>query len=142
MPFATFSLEVDAPAETLFEVLLEKTEDPKRWVGAVDTCELLERDGDAFLRRLVTPRETTVERIAIDREGLRIDSELVEHPKFRGSFAKKVTRPEGDGRPVLTYTLDWEPLEGPDDEDMTAIVMQGVQHTAKIAEERARTGSS
>jgi hypothetical protein len=143
MAFATFSAAVDASVEVLWEVLVEKVEHPERHTGNVDGVDVLEREGNTLVRRLRTAAGEVTERVTVDAEALRIDSEFLDHPQYTGTMVKKIVRPEaaGDpqGRPALTYTLDWEP-KGPalQGQDLTPLVMAGVQHTAKAAAARAQ----
>lgn len=138
MGFATFSVEVDAPVELLWSILVDKVENPGKYTGNVDASEVLERTGTTLVRRMQTAAGTVTERIAVDAAALRVDSEFLEHAQFSGTTVKKIGRPEEDGgRPVLTYTLDWEALtpalEG---QDLTPVAMAGVEHTRKLAEAR------
>jgi hypothetical protein len=136
VPFATFSIAVDASVPDLWGVLVEKVENPGKYTDSVDSSEILERDGSSLVRKLTTVAGEVTERITISAAELRIDSEFVQHPQYTGSMVKKITRPQGDDlRPTLTYSLDWEPtvdtLRG---KDLTPVVMAGVKHTKDIAE--------
>ena len=138
MPFATFSIAVQAPVEVLWAVLLEKVEDPAQHTANVLECEVREQSGPTRLRWMRTVAGEVSERITVDAARLRVDTEIVEHPQYSGFMVKKIGVEDGD-LPVLTYTLDWEPktaqLEG---QDLTPLVMTGVRHTQKIAEARAK----
>ena len=138
MPFASFSLEVDATVETLWAVLVDKVENPTKFAPGVDSFEILEREGDTLLRTMVTAAGEVTERIRVDSAGLRVDSEFVDHFMYRGVTVKKIIRPDADGeKPALTYTLDWERCDGqPDEGDLTPVAMAGVKHTKDIAEKR------
>ena len=140
MPFATFSLEVDASVETLWAVLVDKVENPTAYTKSVESFEILERDGDTLVRRMVTVAGEVTERIRIDHEALRVDSQFVDHFRYRGAMVKKIVRPQTEGeKPALTYTLDWERCDGkPDDENLIPVAMAGVKHTKEIAEQRER----
>lgn len=140
MPFATFSLEVDASVETLWAVLVDKVENPTAYTPSVDSFEIVEREGDSLVRRMVTAAGEVTERIRVDHEALRVDSQFVDHFMYRGVTVKKIVRPEAEGeKPALTYTLDWERCDGqPDEGDLTPVAMAGVKHTKQIAEQRGR----
>ena len=141
MAFATFSAAVDASVEVLWEVLLEMVEHPERHTPGVQGVDVLERHGPALVRRLRTAAGVFTERVTVDEQALRIESESVDHPHYTGSMVKKIVRPDvpGDpaGRPALTYTLDWtfkDPALA--DQDLTPMAMAGVQHVARIAAAR------
>jgi hypothetical protein len=134
--FGTFSMQVDASVETLWALLADKVENPQAYTGAVESVTFSERDGARLVRAMKTLAGDVVERIHVDAEALRIESEFLEHDKYRGTTVKKIVPDPDGGRPTLTITLDWEVIDGSGDEDATPFAMAGVRHTAQLAEQR------
>ena len=135
-----FSLLVKAPTETVWQVLLDLVWDPQKHTGAIESIEILERDGDAScLRKLVARNLVVVERIAVDPERRRVASEFVDHPKYTGTFVKQLTPPSNpEGYPTLTYSLAWA-AKDPDVDvpNLDSLALKGVKHAQSVAEAQA-----
>jgi len=136
MPRAMFSSPVDAPAEVVWRLLLDKIEHPDRYIDGVSDVEILERGADgSVLRRMRTPRMLLTERIMADESELLVSFVLVGSPVFDGGVTNRIDI-GADGRPVLTVDLDWVPVDMrfPDDTDMTGLVRSTVLKIKALAE--------
>ena len=143
MPKARFSVQIDAEVETIWDLLMDRISNPGRYVPDVEQSEILERDEWSVLRRMTVAGNVLTERIHADPEELEFEFELVDHPMFFGSVINHITPPdEGvvDGRPVLTFELDWQPLdEGtPDAGNMEPAIRSAVLQLKEEAERRER----
>lgn len=136
MPRAAFSAPVDAPVDVLWRLLLDKIEHPDRYIDGVSEVEILERGADgSVLRRMRTPRMLLTERIMADESALLVSFVLVDSPAFDGGVTNRIEI-GADGRPVLTFDLDWVPVDIriPDDTDMIGLVRSTVLHIKALAE--------
>src|SRR3954471_6464811 len=105
MPFATFMAPVKAPIPTIWEMLLDKVENPSKYVPGVSKTEILERGAGWVVRRMQTDAFEVTERINIDLERLEIVFALIEHPRYTGMVVNRIW--PGDDDPELMYTLNW-----------------------------------
>lgn len=140
MPFTSFTCDVDASVDTLWRLLEDKIANPDRYLPEVEETEILERAPEGVLRRMKTAVFEVIERITADRERLEISYVLVDHPEFAGHVVDRITPAREDepaGRPLLTVTLDWRPLDGPatPEEDLLELITAAVLQTKELAEE-------
>lgn len=147
MPFTSFTCDVDASVDTLWRLLEDKIANPDRYLPEVEETEILERAPEGVLRRMKTAVFEVTERIAADRERLEVSYVLVDHPEFAGHVVDRITPAREDepgGRPLLTATLDWRPLDGTttSEEDLLELITAAVLQTKELAEEaeQARQG--
>ena len=145
MPNARYKTTINTTYERLTELLADKVEKPRKYVGAVQHSTILER-GDGYVIREMfqpVPVELTIrEKIyAKDVPGGRdYIFEHIDNDHYTGSFHNIVTRVDGrDDRVELEYFMDWRPHPGSEDEmdQETAqqMVRRGVEHMKQIAEE-------
>lgn len=144
MAKASFSSPVNAPIEVLWDLLVDKIENPQRYVPGVSDVKILEKDGKSVLRQMTTPEITVKERITYDEDSREVVFTLVEHPQFSGEVLNKIIVPP-DNKPsdpvILEFILDWQPLnpQAPRDEpDMSETIREAVLHTKQLAEEKAK----
>ena len=85
MPYATFSTPVHAPVEILWALLMEKIENPGRFITAVENAKIIERRGGRVLREMRVKGEGDVLRewITHDDASLQVVFELVDEFKVR-----------------------------------------------------------
>lgn len=140
MKTGRFSLLVQAPTATVWQILLDKVWEPQKHTPAIESIEILERDGDAScLRKMTTRNLEVVERITIDAERWTIVSEYVEHPRYTGTFTKLLSPPQNpDGYPTLTFSLSWASKD-PDVDvpNLDSLALKGVKHAKQVAEAQA-----
>ena len=135
---ASFSISVKASLDTLWSVLVDKAENPGRYVPGFIESEILERTPDGMLCRLHTDRFDIVERITVDESRHTVYFDLLDHPHYTGILINRIEDElSADGYPVLNYSYDWVQREGINNpDDMTDIVQTALQRTRDIAEEQ------
>ncbi len=134
---ASFSTPVKASLDTLWSVLVDKAENPGRYVPGFIESEILERTADGMLCRLRTDRFNIVERITVNESSHMVSFDLLDHPHYTGILINRIEDElSKDGYPVLTYSYDWQQREGIDDaDDMSDIVETALQRARNMAEE-------
>lgn len=135
MPYARHSQVVAAPRERLWELLLDKVENPAMDMPGIESCEIVERDGDRLTRRTTTMARTVTERVAIDRERHRVTYTMLDHPLYLGYIEHRLDDTDGSGIQV-TFTVDLTPRTDTDDvadEEMKPVLMAAVAELEKAA---------
>lgn len=144
MPYFTFSSPVNASFETLWGMLLDKIENPHRYITSVEETKVLERYDNGILREMKAPGLHLKEKITVDEQAREIKFTLVEHPLFSGEIINKVDIPDRgkSGEPlILTFTQNWEPLHESaasqiNPEQMAETIKNAVIHTKQLAEQQ------
>ena len=110
--YITFSTPVNASSSTVWNVLLDKIENPERYNPEAQDYKILERHGNQVLREMKALNVTIKERITWDEKTREIRHTLVNNPLFVGQAVNAVVRPASNNPndlPIITFTLDWEP---------------------------------
>ncbi|GAB5471558.1 MAG: hypothetical protein Kilf2KO_45880 [Rhodospirillales bacterium] len=139
MPKASHTVEVKASLERLWALLLDKIEQPQRYVPGVVKVEILDRQPGFTLRRMKTEAFTAVERITVFEKRHEIDFVLVDHPLYAGQVVNRIEQlydSQQPGLPLnLTFALDWRRTDGqPDRLDMNDAIRAAVEQTKSLAE--------
>jgi hypothetical protein len=86
----TFKTEVHATRETVWQLLLDKVENPAVYIpGAVET-KILERYDDGLLREVRTRKFNFMERITIDENHGEIRCFVINHPQITGWLINRI----------------------------------------------------
>lgn len=136
MPTAEHSVTVCATAQRVWAVLLDKAENPGRYIPGCTASNILERDSGSFLCRLVTDRFDIVERVKILHDQQTVRFEVVDHPQYTGTLINRI-EPELSslGWPVVTFSLDWCLRTGVTENlDLSDVVRDALQRTKELAE--------
>ncbi len=143
MPTASQSLQVAAPLEVIWQLLLEKIEDPGKFLQGVQAVEMLERQPGYVVRRMRTAAFEVVERITAYEKSHEVDFVILEHPLYAGQAVNRIEPPLRPGLSAkLTFSIDWRRKDGhPDEVDLTPQVAAAVERTRALAE-AAAAGSS
>lgn len=147
MPHARFKAIIDAPYERVLDLLVDKIEQPKKYVGTILHSEVLERAPGYLLREMYQPApvELTIrERIyrrAVEG-GEEVVYEHVDNAAYTGTFRNILTRVPGrDDQAQLEYAMDWQPhprtADKMSDEQAQSTVQSGVSHLRHLAEHPA-----
>jgi hypothetical protein len=65
--YASYSIPVNATREFIWEILLDKVQNPERYLPhAVDELKVLETYNDGFLREIKSPEMDVIERVTVD----------------------------------------------------------------------------
>lgn len=144
MPHARFSTTIDAPYERVLDLLVDKMEQPKKYVGTILHSTVLERGPDHLLREMYQPApvELTIRERICRRPvegGEEVVYEHVDNAAYTGTFRNILLRVPGrDDRAELEYAMDWQPHPGTadkmSDEQARRTVQAGVAHLKHLAE--------
>lgn len=144
MPTARYKTTINAPFERLTELLADKVDKPRKYIGAVLHSKILERNDGYVLREMFqpVPVEITIREKIYEQEvagGVDYVFEHLDNPKYTGAFHNILTRVEGrDDAVELEYFMDWRPQPGVPDEispEVAAVMVRdGVEHMKHMAE--------
>ena len=145
MPHARFKARIEAPYERVSELLTDKIERPRKYVGNVARSAVIER-GDGFVIR-ENYEPAPVELVITERitrrplpDGEEFVYEQLDNAAYTGSFRNVLTRLAGRAAPgvEVEYVMDWIPHAGSEDRlsvgQAEAIVERGVRHLKSVAE--------
>lgn len=111
---ASFNATIHAPRKTVWQLLLDKVENPDSYIPGVTEVNILERYEDGVLREVRTQGMVLKERVTLDEAHGEIRYLLLEHPLFSGQVINRVvpTSVQNPVSPVvLTIALDWAPKD-------------------------------
>src|SRR2546425_23044 len=111
MPFATRSVMVNAPVESIWTMLKDNAANPGKYVpDKGEDIKVHETFADGLLREVKTPEMHRFERVTFDRGAGLVTFTVERHPLYSGTIVNKVVTPEDPGAlPILTFTMDLEP---------------------------------
>ncbi|MBD2043721.1 AtaL-like protein [Microcoleus sp. FACHB-672] len=143
MPYTTFTSPVTASLETLWGMLVDKVENPQRYITEVEEVNVIEKYEDGILREMKLPKMQLKERITINEEAREIKFTLAGHPLFSGEIINKIDSPlydkSGDTL-MLTFTQNWQALNEEagqiNQEEMAQTIKNAVLHLKQLAEEK------
>ncbi len=90
MPYATYKTNVNSSVKTLWDLLMDKIENPQRYVPGVVSVKILSKNGKEVLREMASDSFTVTEKITWNEETKEIIFTLVDHPLFRGRVINKI----------------------------------------------------
>ena len=144
MPHARHAVTIDAPFAYVQELLTDKMERPRMYVGTVQSSSIVERGDGYIVREMFEPvPNRLLIREKIYRHPVEGGEEFVyEHlnnAKFTGFFRNILTRVDGRADQCrLEYVMDWSPHPGTEDPIPAAqadlMVKAGVRHLKELAE--------
>lgn len=114
MLYATWSTPVNAPVEKIWAHLLDKMENPHKYIPyQVEFYKVWEKYPDGgILREIKTSEMHMKERTYVNKEEGSVTFHIIDHPLFSGTILNKVTPPEvhqSGSFPIVTYTIDLKP---------------------------------
>lgn len=114
MLYATFGSPVNARLETVWNLLLDKAENPQKYIPqSVEEVKVLERYKDGLLRLMETSEVHIKERITVDEQTKEVTFTLLDHPVYTGKLINKIiATPDGNSQTplLLTYIVALHPL--------------------------------
>lgn len=138
MPYATFTTAVNAPINVLWQLLIDKIENPQKYVPGVSDVKILVKNNDYVLREMTIPTGIVKEKITHNEASKEVIFTLVDHPLFCGTVINKIhVLPANNDSISLEFTLDWQPLDPDkyqDKTDMSELIKEAVLHTKELAE--------
>lgn len=144
MPYAAHKMTIDASFETVRDLLIDKMEKPKKYVGGILYSSVKERGDGYIIREMYEPAPANLmirEKIyhhPIDG-GEEFVYEHLNNARYTGVFRNVLTR-VGDGseQVEVEYIMDWTPHAGTDEqlppEKAQAMVSHAVAHLKHMAE--------
>jgi hypothetical protein len=144
MPKASYKAIINAPFETVSELLHKKAEKPRLFVGAVRNSTILERGDGYLIREMFQPHPvplTIREKIYVKTVpgGEAHVFEHIDNAKYTGDFHNILTRVEGhDDQCELEYAMNWTArpgtVDGIPDGTARTMVQNGVLAMKAMAE--------
>ena len=148
MPHVSFKTQIDAPFERVADLLQDKIESPRKFVGAVLWSKIVERGDDFVIREMYQPRPSGLlikERIYTRplADGEEVVFQFVDNARYTGQMRNILTRLGGrDDRCTLEFKMEWTPRpempEQMSDEMAIRFVERSVLHTKDAAEHPPR----
>lgn len=141
----SFSAEVHAPFETLWELLLERIEHPKEYLPGAGDARIIERHDDFLVREVRAHGLVLKEEVTVDKGKGEIRYLLLEHPLFSGTVIQRAV-PASRQSPVspvhLSMVVDWVPKNEEAEriivETMPSEIQQEVMSIKEEAEARSK----
>jgi hypothetical protein len=134
---------VHAQWETVWELLLDRIENPQRYQPLVLTSKVIEKSADWVIREIKVQNMVIRERISLDKEKT-IHSELLEHPQYEGTIVTRLV-PTSTQNPMAPVYLETNfklehksvPMGGAviTDKEMTSALNDEMELIKKKAEE-------
>jgi len=103
----TLTTLVHAQHDTLWNLLLERLQNPERFIPGVTESRIVEKAGDVSIREFMLHGERVKEKITVYPHESRIHHELLEHPQFTGTIVTKVVRTARQS-PVAPQNLEYD----------------------------------
>jgi alkylhydroperoxidase/carboxymuconolactone decarboxylase family protein YurZ/catechol 2,3-dioxygenase-like lactoylglutathione lyase family enzyme/limonene-1,2-epoxide hydrolase len=111
--YASYSIPVNATREFIWEILLDKVQNPERYLPhAVDELKVLETYNDGFLREIKSPEMDVIERVTVDEQAGKVTFDIVNFPQFTVKFINQLAlsaNHDSGSVPILTYAIDLTP---------------------------------
>jgi hypothetical protein len=113
MPKLEYFVPVNADLQMIWRVLLDRIENPDRYMAGVESCEFPESEEDYAVREIKIQGFPLRERITINEEMGEVRYELLDHPLFTGDVFNSLIPPAHDdlkAKPVVQFRMNWQPI--------------------------------
>ena len=109
MPMIVKTLQVLVHAEhdTLWNMLMDRLENPARYMPGVSEARILEKSATVVVREMKLHGAMVKERILVNPHDSELRHELLEHPQFTGFIATKIVRTAVQS-PVAPQYLEYD----------------------------------
>jgi hypothetical protein len=109
MPMIVKTLQVVVHAEhdTLWNLLMDRLENPARYTPGITEARIVERTDDTIIREMKEHGEHVKEKIEIMPYDSQITHELLEHPQFTGTIVTRIVRTARQS-PVAPQYLEYD----------------------------------
>lgn len=144
MPHVSYKTIVNAPYDRVSELLVDKMEWPKKYVGAILYSSILERGNGYLIREMYQPPPVDLrikEKIYYHEVdgGQEFVYEHIDNPTYTGTFRNVLTRVDGsDDKVELEYVQAWELRPGQtekfSDEEAQSNIENAVNHMKELSE--------
>jgi ketosteroid isomerase-like protein len=143
MTSVTITQPIAASFDALWDILLDKAVNLQKYIPSLQSVRILGRYGNVILREVNVSNLTFVEKITIDKPNRSFEFVLIGHPLFSGVTTNKVALPAEPGGPLmLTFALDWEPLNDQGRQMSQESLSETVQHALITVKRAAEKQSS
>lgn len=132
MTEATFTIDVQAPVDKIWSILIDKIRNPHNYVPNVTEVEILSDDETEVRRRMKVRGIELNEKILIDPDHQTVTFVLVDHPDFYGEIRNIISGP--DDAPFLTFSGGWTCHDGSPGPDLQTAFQDAVLKTKVMAE--------
>lgn len=103
----TYRTLVHAQSATVWKLLLDRVENPQKYLHGVEGARIVESSEAGIVRELRWEGKTVRERIVPEKDDYRITSELLEHPLYAGTTVTRVV-PTSVQNPMAPLYLECE----------------------------------
>jgi ribosome-associated toxin RatA of RatAB toxin-antitoxin module len=136
----TLQVLVHAEHDTLWNLLLDRLQNPGRFLPGVTEARIVERIDNVTIREMKLHGDLVRERVTVNPYDSELRHELLEHPQFTGLIVTKVVRTARQS-PVAPLNLEYH-LELQPKSFLTEGVVKGEAETvAELEEEMHRLKS-
>lgn len=135
----TYSSEVHAALDTVWNLLIEKVEQPQNYMPGVTHSRILQHYGNGVLREIKGEGMLIKEKVVIDKAHGEIHYFLLEHPHFTGRVVNRVVASSVQSPvapQVLTVEVDWTPKDE-EGERMVQAIPEQIQSEVLALKQRA-----
>ena len=139
MPKASHSVQVKAPVETVWRLLVDMIANPGATLPGVSGVRILDRQPGFVLRQMTLGGVAVVERITAFEKMHEVDAVLVDDPVYAGQVVLRIEPPLRPGLAcTLSCALDWRRKDGqPDALDLQPAIEQAIEQVKAKAEQQA-----
>jgi hypothetical protein len=88
----TLQMVVHSEHDTLWNLLMDRVENPARYMPGVKDARIVERSDDTIVREMTLHGEHVKEKIELMPHESQLRHELIEHPQFVGTITTRVVR--------------------------------------------------
>jgi hypothetical protein len=136
----TLKVLVHAEHDTLWNLLLDRLQNPQRFIPGVTEARVIEKEGTVSVREMKLHGDLVRERLTVLPYDSEIRHELLEHPQFTGTIITRVVRTARQS-PVAPQHLEYD-IELTPKSLQTKGVLQGeAEIVADLEAEMARLKS-
>jgi hypothetical protein len=139
MPKASHSVQVKAPVETVWRLLVDSIANPAAYLPGISGVRILDRQPGFLIRQMTLGELAVVERVTAFEKMHEVDFVLVDHPVYAGQVVLRIEPPLRPGLScALSCSLDWRRKDGqPDTLDLQPSIVQAVEKTKALAEQQS-----
>jgi len=139
MPKASHSVQVKAPVDVVWRILLDKIENPGATVPGVESARIVDREAGFVVRQMRVNGMELTERVTAFAQSHEVDYVLLDHPLYAGQVVNRIEPPLRPGLAcTLSFALDWRRKDGqPDTLDLQPAIVQSVEKIKALAEKRS-----
>lgn len=113
MPVLEASIAIDAPLQSIWEILLDRIQSPERYMAGVDACTFPEDTPEYAIREVSIGEMLLREQIRVNEREGSISYELVENELFTGFVYNRLIPPATDdprATPMVQFEMNWHPI--------------------------------